>query len=72
MAKPVYWLSRLNGCDLCSMDFPGGVMYDARVHGAWGNVCQKCFDADPRASLGLGRGQKYEKQPDGKWMKTDG
>lgn len=66
-----YWLSPLSNCNVCSAPF-NGVMYDARVgRGAWGNICQKCFD-DYGCSLGLGRGQKYELQSDNRWLKTGG
>lgn len=72
MTNPVYWASPLNGCDVCCADFPGGIMYDAVVSGMWGNVCQSCFSLDPRAKLGTGFGQKYEKQVDGRWLKVEG
>jgi hypothetical protein len=57
-------------CDVCHDDF-GNVMYDASVRGRWGNLCQKCFTLY-NCSLGLGRGQKYEKQADNSWLKTGG
>jgi hypothetical protein len=49
-------------------------MYDAaiaRFGGQWANICQECFDAHV-CRLGLGRGQKYEQQDDGKWLKVGG
>lgn len=70
MASKVYWLSPLTGCDLCQQEF-GNVMYDARVGGPWGNICQPCFTAN-HCRTGQGYGQKYEKQDDGKFLKTEG
>lgn len=72
--KPTYWLSPLGGCDVCTEPF-GVVMYDACVHvrpgGIWANVCQTCFTAYG-GRLGLGLGQKYVRQPEGRWLCTEG
>lgn len=58
-------------CDNCRSPI-NSTFYDARTHGgAWGNLDQKCFDAIG-VGLGTGRGQKYEKQPDGRFLKTAG
>jgi len=71
------WLSPLNNCDICNGEF-NGVMFDAKVHGAWGNVCQSCFNSDSRAQLGIGFGQKYEltkikgEAPNCAWLGTEG
>lgn len=59
------WISPLDGCDICGHTFGAGlgetpVMLDAVVRGGWGNVCERCFNSDPRAGLGIGRGQRYE------------
>lgn len=72
--EPVYWLSKVpEGCQLTGEPFDG-VMYDAKIkalNGQWGLVCQSTFDLfDCR--LGLGYGQKYELQEDGRWLKTAG
>jgi hypothetical protein len=51
------------------------VMYDAKIHGAWGNVCGDCFRSDGLARLGLGFGQQYKLEVrDGKkaWFKIAG
>lgn len=58
------WISPLNGCDICGWTFGNGadetkIMYDAKVHGAWGNVCHHCFESDDAAKLGTGYGQQY-------------
>lgn len=67
------WTSPLNDCDICLGDFDG-VMYDAKVGGAWGNVCHSCFTKHG-GKLGVGLGQRYElqQQADAKrWIKTKG
>ena len=70
--KKMYWIGTLNDkCDICGGSFKG-LMYDCKTSsGPWGNICHKCFKADG-CSLGLGHGQKYEHQRDGKWLKTGG
>lgn len=66
-----YWTSPLHSCDICHNEFKS-VMYDAKISsGPWGNLCQSCFD-EFDCSLGLGRGQKYELQPNGRWLLTEG
>lgn len=48
-------------------------MYDAciGITGPWGNLCAECFRGNG-CRLGTGRGQKYEKQADGRWIKVGG
>ena len=46
------------------------IFYDAKTTiGPWGCLCPACF-VRYGIGLGLGLGQQYEKQPDGKWLKT--
>lgn len=74
MCKPTIWTSPLDGCQICNDNFDG-VMYDAKVFGSWGNVCNSCFSADTQAKIGTGRGQRYELQPWGEnkaWLKVAG
>lgn len=69
--SPTYWYGDITVCDYCRGPFRGDVMYDASLGIAWGNVCQRCFDA-LGCKLGTGFGQKYELQTNGKWKKTKG
>jgi len=39
--------------------------------GPWGNMCLTCHRR-VGVGLGTGKGQKYEKQDDGKWLKVAG
>jgi hypothetical protein len=58
-------------CDTCSKPLVK-LMYDAKtVMGPWGNICSMCFK-QYGTGLGTGKGQKYEKQDDGRWLKTGG
>jgi len=48
------------------------VFYDAKtVMGPWGILSPASF-RQHGVGVGLGRGQKYEKQSDGRWLKTEG
>ena len=69
-----YWLSPPpRACDVCD-DTITDVFYDAKTTmGPWGCLCERCFTQGPGlGKLGTGLGQKYEKQPSGKWLKTGG
>lgn len=58
-------------CNLCGKNF-NGVMFDARMQtGSWGNFCQRCFD-ELCIGLGTGRGQKYEMDEQGIFIKIEG
>lgn len=49
-----------------------GVMYDARTRiGPWALLCQESYDL-VGMGLGVGLGQRYEQQPDGRWLQTAG
>lgn len=69
--QPVYWSGPVQ-CDLNRKHELKTTMYDAKsIYGPWGTMCAECF---PRYGIGLGtgKGQKYEKQEDGKWKKVEG
>lgn len=70
MAQQYWEGSEPDQCQTCQRDYEG-VMYDARLplHGSWANICRRCFVAFG-CRLGTGWGQKYEKQPDGSWLKV--
>jgi hypothetical protein len=74
VSEPRYWLSPPpRACDGCD-DTITDVFYDAKTSmGPWGLLCDRCFTHGPGlGKLGTGLGQKYEKQPSGKWLKTGG
>jgi len=68
--KQVYWCSDVADCDICNQPAQN-IMHDAATHRGWGWLCTKCFDGEG-CSLGLGRGQRYEKQTDGRYLKIGG
>jgi hypothetical protein len=71
LQRPLYWIGVLRGCNVCGGEFDG-TMYDAKTHtGQWGNLCGGCFESHA-GSLGLGLGQKYVQQSDGKYMCVEG
>lgn len=67
-----YWLGHLDKyCQLCDREY-GKRMYDAATRmGPWANMCHDCWKTQGQP-LGLGRGQKYEIQKDGRWLKVGG
>lgn len=74
MSRPRYWSGDPGTtCQVSGKPF-NGVMYDASLptHGGrWANICQETFD-EHGCRTGLGQGQKYELQEDGRWLRTAG
>jgi hypothetical protein len=67
-----YWMGPApEKCDLCSTPITKVFIDGATSHGPWGNMCPTCHAFDGRG-LGVGRGQKYQKQADGRWQKVGG
>lgn len=74
-------------CDICSCPITH-VFIDGRTTlGGWANMCITCYCVTARCNragpshgramlvgfpLGCGSGQRYEKQDDGRWVKTEG
>jgi hypothetical protein len=73
MTKEVYYAAAPHQCDICENKIKN-VMYDAPTKmGPWANMCLSCWVRHRRyPTLGTGRGQMYEKQPDGRWLKVSG
>jgi hypothetical protein len=62
-------------CNLCRRDFQGGPIYDVQLRrrsGMWAYLCQQCTEVHGPGQLGVGLGQRYELQDDGRYMKTGG
>ncbi len=71
MTKQIYWSGALDACQVSGLPFED-VMYDANIPGmGWGNINQATFDA-LGCRLGVGKGQRYRKQPDGRWLQVAG
>ncbi len=72
MAEQVYWLSPLGGFD--DFDQPyRGVMIDGKTKmGPWACMTPESWAKHGVGRFGLGFGQKYIEQADGKWLKVEG
>lgn len=70
--EPVYWLSGVSGWD--DFDDPyKDVMIDGKTKlGPWACMTEKSWGVHGVGKLGLGYGQKYKLQEDGRWMKVEG
>ena len=67
-----YWLSDPpDKCDVGGEAITTTFIDGKSKFGPWGFMCPICFALDG-IGLGVGRGQKYELQDNGKWLKTEG
>lgn len=58
-------------CDLCKQPLTHR-FYDAAMKGGpWANMCPFCY-SQHGVGTGTGKGQVYEKQEDGNWLKVGG
>lgn len=80
MAENQYWVSPApKQCDLVGVVSGGhdniavlGEFVDGRtMMGSWANMCATCHRRFG-VGLGTGKGQRYERQFDGRWLKTEG
>lgn len=72
MSNKVYWLSAVNGCDICGTPLTTEMCDIKTKQGPWGLLCMPCVKTHTTGKLGTGLGQKYAKQPDGRWLKIAG
>lgn len=74
MVDVTYWLSKVP-----DLDDLGNPIHDEFIDGrvaigkqtGWGLFIPTAY-AVLGGTLGTGRGQRYKKQPDGKWLKVEG
>lgn len=69
--KKVYWLGDVGETDDFGVKITDTIIDGATMMGPWALMTPKTFARYGRG-LGLGRGQKYRKQEDGKWLKIEG
>jgi hypothetical protein len=72
-AAPVYWIGPVPAnCQMCDRPL-GNTMVDAatRPQGRWGILDLKCHRIHG-VGVGVGKGQVYAKQDDGRWLKIEG
>lgn len=67
-----YWSGQIGPND--DFDRPiEDVFIDGRTaQGSWAIMSLESWERYGYHRLGMGCGQRYEKQPDGRWLKTDG
>lgn len=73
MKKPVYWMgSTINDLD----DFGRPItdtFYDGKtITGQWAIMSPLSWQIHGMAKIGVGLGQRYKKQKDGRWLKVGG
>lgn len=71
MPKKQYWLSPVGGFDDFDDPISDTIIDGVATAGMWA-LMTPASHAKFGRGLGLGRGQKYVKQPDGKWLKVEG
>lgn len=69
--KPVIYCNAPAICDVCHDPIKTTFIDGATRMGPWANMCLLCFGSIG-IGLGLGRGQRYIKQGDGKFLKVEG
>lgn len=71
MAKEVEWLSS-NKCDYCGKEIDD-ILIDGRTKtGPWATMCKSCHKKYGVNKFGVGFGQKYKKNSEGKFIKIEG
>lgn len=70
---PKYWLSPVGEFDDFGKPIEN-VIYDAAtIYGPWALMNPNSWEKHRRTkTLGMGFGQKYERQVDGRWLKVEG
>ena len=71
-APKKYWLGSIpDKCDICGSKLTHKMIDGRTSSGQWGLLDLKCH-ASHGVGLGTGKGQLYEKQADGQWLKIQG
>lgn len=70
--RRVYWQgTQVADCDLCNQPITKRMIDGKTTSGPWGLMCVPCHKTHG-TGLGTGRGQAYEHQTDGRWLKVEG
>ena len=70
--REVTWAgSKPDDCNICQESLGEQFIDGATRGGPWAIMCDKCHKGHG-AGLGTGRGQKFVKQDDGRWLKVEG
>jgi len=68
----VYWLSPVGEKDDFGSPIADEIIDGKTAMGPWALMTPKSFRLHGVGKLGLGLGQRYVKQDDGKWLKVEG
>jgi hypothetical protein len=72
MARQKFWMGiPPTHCQLCQYEFRTHFIDAKTIHGPWGFLCEECHE-NYGHGFGLGKGQRYHKQEDGRWLKVTG
>ena len=76
MSQPKYWIGRVRDTDDFGVPIEN-IFYDAKtIRGPWAIMSPTSYALRSMGRtddmLGTGLGQKYRRQPDGRWLKTGG
>ena len=69
--RQVFWRGFIDSCDICRGEIADQFVDGKTTYGPWGILCLRCHK-DKGCGLGMGRGQRYERQDDGRWLKVEG
>jgi hypothetical protein len=69
--RPVYWMGSTASCDICKMPLGKRIIDGKTNSGLWALMDPACHRNHGRG-LGVGFGQAYEKQDDGRYLKVEG
>lgn len=72
MEKKVYWVSPLDKCDDFEKPLENDMIDGKTKFGPWAIMTPESWELYGCGKLGLGFGQRYKKQSDGKWLKVEG
>ncbi len=64
---PVYWLSPLGSVDDFGHPYVDEMIDGKTQFGPWANMTPENWEI-----FGAGLGQRYQRQPDGRWLKVEG
>ena len=70
--KTQYWLSPVGKVDDFEDRISDEIIDGKTIYGPWALMTPISFKKHGVGRLGTGYGQRYKKQPDGKWLKIEG
>jgi hypothetical protein len=69
---PKYWAGAVPPNDDFGDPIEDEFIDGKTIHGPWATMTPRSWRKHGVSSLGTGRGQYYEKQKDGRWLKVQG